>query len=95
MSPGAGSSIGSGAAQGALSGTMVMPGIGTLIGAGIGAATGAASDNAADKQDDPNRPKRRRLAQIQEGLAALRETKLAAQMTAAQSAFDFAANLRI
>ncbi len=91
----AGQGVSSGAAQGAAAGTMIMPGIGTLIGAGIGAATGAVSDNAADKQDDPNRPKRRRLQQIQESLTALRETKLAAQMTAAQSAFDFANNLRI
>ena len=95
MTAGAGSAVGSGATQGAVAGTAILPGLGTLIGAGIGAATGAVSDNAADKQDDPNRPKRRRLARIQEGLAALRETKLAAQMTAAQSAFDFAANLRI
>jgi len=94
MPAGAGNAVATGAAQGAVAGSVV-PGIGTLIGAGLGAAQGAVADNAADKVDDPNRPKRRRLKQIQEGLSALRETKLAAQITAAQSAFDFANNLRI
>lgn len=92
--PGQGLAGSSGVTSGAAAGTMIMPGIGTLIGAGIGAISDADKRKKRKKEEEAGRPKRRRLAEIQKALQAYRETNLAAQMTSAQAAFDFASNLR-
>ncbi len=92
---GFGGGVGSSAVSRAMSGTALLPGIGTAIGAGAGLFSDMEARKQRKKEEKASRPERRRLTEIQQSLTALRETKLAAQMTAAQSAFDWASNLRI
>jgi len=90
-----GQSAGEGAAAGASVGMAAGP-VGALIGAGVGAAAGAAQSNQAEKAaaDDPNRPKRRRLAKATEIAQDKKRSKELALATLSQAVFDWAASIR-
>jgi len=86
---------GEGAASGASMGMAAGP-IGALVGAGVGAAAGAADANQREKAagDDPNRPKRRRLAKATEIAQDQKRSKERALATLSQAVFDWAASIR-
>ena len=78
--------------EGAASGFMSGGPVGALIGGGIGAATGAIDANQTE--EDPNRPKRRRLAKATEIYEDKKRSKERALATLSQAVFDWAASIR-
>lgn len=70
-----------------------------VLGSAIGGGAGLMSDMEARKerkrQEAESRPKRRRLAKLQEAIAGYQEARNAGQMTLAQLAFDMARDVRM
>ncbi len=68
--------------------------VGTLIGGLIGAGAGALESREQRKAQEATRPKRRRLYQLQEGLNALAQQRMAGLSMLSQAAADWASALR-
>jgi len=83
----------SGVATGAIGGGLTGGPVGALVGGALGAIGGIADADAA-KQEDPNRPKRRRLTKALEAREKAKSDKERRLATLSQAVFDWAASIR-